>query len=412
MSPQSSPEPTPDPKPERLVSLDAYRGFIMLAMVSGGFAFASVAKQPQFKDDALWQFLGYQFDHVQWGGCAFWDLIQPSFMFMVGVAMPYSYASRKAKGDTPLQIAKHVLFRSVVLILLGVFLSSNGAKETNWTFVNVLTQIGLGYSFLFLLLRRGVLLQTLALVGILGGYWLYFALHPLPPADLDLSMVGDTLAWHEKHDYLGFLAHWNKNTNAAAAFDVDFLNLFRRSEPFKFNSGGYATLNFIPSMATMLFGLMAGELLRGPRSPNAKYLRLVAAGVLCLVLGFVLDQTVCPSVKRIWTPSWAVFSTGWTFLMLAAFYWIIDLQGFKGWAAPFVVVGMNSIAAYCMSQRLKPWIRDTLKTHLGQNLFGGTYFGHEVFASVYAPIVQSVAILGAIWLACWWMYRQKVFLKI
>lgn len=438
---EPAPAPAADAKPQRLVSLDAYRGFIMLAMASGGLGFAQVLRSSwgtigkifseaswgplhvlpwlqhapgatPLAPTPFWHKLAYQFDHVQWAGCGFWDLIQPSFMFMVGVAMPYSYASRQAKGDTATQTLKHVLLRSVILVLLGVFLSSNGERETHWTFVNVLSQIGLGYSFVFLLLGRGVALQLLALAGILGGYWAFFALHPLPGSDVNLAKLGITEAWHQANDYTGFLAHWNKNTNAAAAFDVWFLNLFPRSKPFEFNSGGYATLNFIPSMATMLFGLMAGELLRGPATASAKYYRLVLAGGICLALGMLLDQTVCPSVKRIWTPSWAIFSTGWTFWMLAAFYWLIDMQGFKAWSLPLVVVGMNSIAAYCMSQLLKPWARETLKTHLGQYVFQGTYFGHELFDSAFAPIATSIGFLAVIWLACLWLYRQKIFLKI
>lgn len=405
-------EPVADVKPQRLVSLDAYRGFIMLAMASGGLHFSTIARQPQYQDSPLWQFLGYQFDHVQWSGCAFWDLIQPSFMFMVGVSMPYSVASRKARGESSMQIAGHTVVRSLVLIFLGIFLSSNWAKETNWIFTNVLTQIGLGYCFLSLLLGRGRIVQFGALFAILIGYWLFFALAPLPESEVDLARVGDKPEWHEKHDYTGFLAHWNKNTNAGADADRVIMNWFPRSQPFVFNAGGYTTLNFIPSLATMLFGLMAGELLRSGLTPNQKCNRLVLAGALCVSLGCVLDQTVCPSVKRIWTPSWGVFSTGWTFWMLAAFYWIIDLHGWKRWSFPLVVVGMNSIAAYCMSQLLKPWTRDTLKTHFGQDVFKGTYFGHEVFPAVGAPVAESAAFLAVIWIACWWMYRQKVFFKI
>src|SRR4051812_35631913 len=156
----------------RLGSLDAYRGFIMLVMASGGLAFPAVAKH--FAGDPFWGFLAYQFDHALWAGCSFWDLIQPSFMFMVGVAMPYSYASRRAKGEAPASIWGHTLLRSAVLILLGIFLSSNWNKQTDFTFVNVLTQMGLGYSCVFLLLGRGRVVQFAAAIGILAGYWYLF----------------------------------------------------------------------------------------------------------------------------------------------------------------------------------------------------------------------------------------------
>ncbi|MBL8798305.1 MAG: DUF5009 domain-containing protein, partial [Planctomycetia bacterium] len=139
---------------DRLVSLDAYRGFIMIAMASHGLAIPEVVKQmaknsPDGTVSPFWKALAFHTDHVPWVGCSFWDLIQPSFMFMVGVALPYSYASRLAKGAPAWKIYGHALWRSLLLVLLGVFLSSNWSKQTNWSFVNVLSQIGLGYFFLY-----------------------------------------------------------------------------------------------------------------------------------------------------------------------------------------------------------------------------------------------------------------------
>src|SRR5437660_674160 len=160
-------------KPARLISLDAYRGFIMLVMASGGLAHLS----GPLKGHPFWEFLSGQLDHVEWEGCCFWDLIQPSFMFMVGVAMPFSYASRRAKGESNARILTHVVYRSIILILLGIFLSSNGRSQTDFTFVNVLTQIGLGYTFVFLFLGRRWWLQFLGVAAILTGYWLFFLLH-------------------------------------------------------------------------------------------------------------------------------------------------------------------------------------------------------------------------------------------
>jgi predicted acyltransferase len=387
--------PTAMDKPERLTSLDAYRGFIMLVMASAGFGFPAVAKQ--FAGDPAWQFLGYQFDHVAWVGCSFWDLIQPSFMFMVGVAMPYSFASRQAKCHGPWRNRGHVLWRSLVLIALAIFLSSNGGSETRFVFTNVLAQIGLGYAFVYLFLGRGVKIQLAAIAVILAAYWLLFALYPLPGSDFDYAAVNAS-----KEHFDGFFAHWNKNANVAAEFDKWFLNLFPRKEQFAYEPGGYQTLNFIPSMATMLFGLMAGELLRSHRPTRTKLRWLLAGGAICLILGFLLNLTVCPSIKRIWSPSWAILSTGWTFYLLAAFYWIIDLEGHKRWAFPLVVVGMNSIAMYCMSQLMKPWVRDTLDTH----------FGKDIFRGIYGPIWQSLGVLFTLWLFCLWLYRRKIFIRI
>jgi predicted acyltransferase len=399
--------PPPVEKPARLVSLDAYRGFIMLTMASSGLAFGTVARtlfpanEPPLVDERwrpLWDFLRFQTDHVAWVGCSFWDLIQPSFMFMVGVAIPYSYASRKARGESEGWIMVHTVWRALLLILLGVFLTSNGRSETIWEFPNVLCQIGLGYTFVYLLRGRGLAVQLAALAVMLAGVWALFTLWPLPASDFDYAAVG-LKNWNE---WLPDFPHWNKNTNAAAVIDWWFLNLFPRTKPFEFNAGGYQTLNFVPSMATMLLGLMAGELLRGPRSRLAKVGILIAAGAICLALGLAAGETVSPIVKRIWTPSWALYSSGWTFLMLAAFYLVIDVWGWKGWAFPLVVVGMNSIAMYCMAQLLPAWIGTTLKIHLGPALFAG----------LYGPIVLRVAILFVLWLVCWWMYRRGLFLRI
>jgi predicted acyltransferase len=162
----------------------------------------------------------------------------------------------------------------------------------------------------------------------------------------------------------------------------------------------------------MILGLMAGELLRGDQSKKDKFVILCLAGLFCLGLGLMLDATICPSVKRIWTPSWAIFSSGWTFLMLAGFFGIIDIWGYQRWAFPLVIVGMNSIAVYMMAQLLKPWTSETLRRHLGQHVFEGTYFGVRWFDPVFEPVAKSAAFLIVIWLASLWMYRQKIFVKI
>ncbi len=431
---------TPAPAPTRLVSLDAYRGFIMLVMASAGLAFhhtyvmverstlaAGTAgrtalggplaalgdlfpgKAELLPVSRLWSFLGYQFEHVPWVGCSFWDLIQPSFMFMVGVALPYSFASRQARGDSYGRMLFHAIIRALILILLAVFLSSPlrlprgtptpDGPTTNWVFTNVLAQIGLGYVFVFLLVGRGLKVQLGFIAAVLVGYTLFFGLWPLPGSDFDYRAVGVPDGWPHLSDWF---AHWDKNTNAGHYFDVWFLNLFPRAVPFVFNEGGYQTLNFVPSMATMALGLIAGEMLRGPRSRAGKFLILALSAVLCLNLGWLLGDFAVPIVKRIWTPSWVLFSAGWTFAILAVFYGIIDVLGWQRWSFPLVVVGMNSIAMYVMSQLLKPWVAGSLRVHLGRTWFGGDY----------GPVVTSAAVLGVLWLLCLWLYRQRIFVRI
>jgi heparan-alpha-glucosaminide N-acetyltransferase len=403
--------PVPREKPARLASLDAYRGAIMLFMASGGLALPQVAEQ--FPDSPVWRFLAFNTEHVAWAGFSLWDLIQPSFMFMVGVAMPYSIASRRARGDSEAKIFAHVLYRAVFLVLLAVFLSSNGKSQTNFVFVNVLAQIGLGYTFLYFLLGRGMRVQLAALASILIGYWLLFFLWPLPESG------GEFASW---------FAHWNKRTNAAADFDRWFLNLFPRAYPFSPNDPtfeGYDTLNFVPSLGTMILGLMAGEMLRTSKNKWRKLGWLLAAGAVCLALGWLAGEFVCPIVKKIWTPSWAVFSAGWTFLMLAGFFWIIDVHGWRRWAFPLIVVGMNSIAMYCMAQLIKGWIARSFHMHLGPLALPSlTHIVKPVLGwmnvavdplwlfDAFWPIVQSASALFVLWLICLWMYRRGIFLRI
>src|SRR5262249_26226224 len=148
-----------------------------------------------FPDSPVWQFLGLQTDHVAWVGCVLWDLIQPSFMFMVGVAMPFSIASRRARRGSESNIVAHAVSRALSLVLLSIFLQSNWSRQTDFHFVNVLAQIGLGYFFLYLLLGRGMRVQLAALAGILIGYWLLFFLWPQPGPDFDYRAVGWNKNW-------------------------------------------------------------------------------------------------------------------------------------------------------------------------------------------------------------------------
>jgi len=374
----------------------------MLAMASGGAVMLrGLTHDVDTLSSNLVHVLAQQFDHAEWRGYTFWDLIQPSFMFMVGVAMPFSYAGRRGRGESLTGSLGHALFRSIILVLLAVFLSSNGSRYTHFSFVNVLGQIGLAYPFVFLLLGCRPLIQLAAAVAVLVADWLLFALYPLAGADFRFSEYG---AFESRLMMPGFFAHWNKNANVAAAFDRWFLNLFPHpaDQPFLYNEGGYATLNFLPSIATIVFGVLTGELLRSGRGRVVKLEVLLVAGAVCWSLGEILDASICPIVKRIWTPSWVIVSTGWTCWMLAAFYAVIEVAGYRRWAFPLVVVGMNSIAIYMLSQLMKPFVAGSLRTH----------FGPAVFDGPCGPLVRGASILLVFWLICLWLYRQKIFIKI
>lgn len=369
---------------KRLLSLDAYRGAVMLFMASAGFGIPKVAaSQP----DSIWATLAPLLEHAPWIGCAPWDLIQPAFMFMVGVAMPYSYGKRRELGESTGRQFGHVLVRSIILILLAVMLASR--KETTWIFTNVLGQIGLGYTFLYLIWRGGAAAQVMASLVILLGTWLAFVLYPVPPAGTDVLP--------------GLAAHWSKNLNLATAFDHWFLNLFPRSEPWVPNEGGYHTLNFVPSLVTMILGTMAGDHLRSDKPLQTKIRNFFLGGVMLVIAGWVAGQFACPIVKRIWTPSWALFSGGWVLLGLGVSVWLFDVRGFKRLAWPLAIVGMNSIAIYLGSQLCTGWIREFLHIH-----FGGSAF----YSAGLGPIYERCGILLVFWLLCWWLHRNKAYLRI
>jgi heparan-alpha-glucosaminide N-acetyltransferase len=385
----------------RNVALDTYRGFVMLLMMAEVLRLSKVAAA--FPGNWVWSILAYNQTHVEWAGCSLHDLIQPSFSFLVGVALPYSIASRLAKGGTFNSMFAHALWRSLLLIALGIFLRSTHSTQTNFTFEDTLTQIGLGYPLLFLLGFRPPRWQWTALAVILTGYWLAWALYPAPGAGFDYQAVGVPPDW--QHHYSGFAAHWNKNSNLGSAFDQWFLNLLPRAKPFVVNGGGYLTLSFIPTLGTMILGLIAGRWLK-PEPSRIPMKRLLIAGLIGIAAGLLLHFSgICPVVKRIWTPSWTIFSGGACFLLLAAFSWIVEVKGYKKWAFPLVVIGMNSIAAYLIAHLFEKFIADSFRIHLGQNIF-------QIFGTSLEPLIEGAAVLLTYWLILYWMYRRKLFLRI
>ena len=385
------------PLPDRLVSLDAFRGLTMLFMASSGFGVVQIAKA--YPDSAFWELLRYNTSHAAWIGGGAWDMIQPAFMFMVGMALPFSSSRRTAEGHDQRKRWLHTFSRAFVLVALGVFLSTSAGSRPNFIFTNVLAQIGLGYVFLTLLVGRGLKIQLGAMGVIAVATWTAFVLTPIAGPGTDFKALGVTEAGQT---LTGLWAHWNMNANFAASFDQWFLNLFPREKPFVFNSGGYQTLNFVPALITMILGLMAGENLRSDKTAGEKLNWLLKAGAICLVLALVTGTTLCPVIKRLWTPSWAFYSGAVVLWVFALFYWIIDIKGHKAWTLPLVVVGMNSIAIYLAYQLTAGWIRATGKTWLGASLFEGTT----------GALAQSLLVLSVLWTFCYWLWKRKVFIRI
>ena len=399
------PDPAPVGLPARLVSVDVLRGFVMLLMVAEILKLSAAAKN--VPGSTLLAFLAHHQTHVEWVGCSLHDLIQPVFSFLVGVSLPYSIAARQARGQSAGVMTLHAFWRAFVLVWLGIVLRSLSGDIPDYGFTDTLSQIGLGYGFLFMLGFRPVRDQWVAFALIIVAYWAAFALWPLPGPEFDWAAVGVKHEWLDQHGQSGFAAHWNKNANAAAAFDGWFLNLFPRKEPFAFNGGGYQVLNFVPTLATMILGLIASGVLKGDRTRWGRVWWLAVAGVVGLAVGSALGALgVCPVVKRIWTPSWVLFSGGWCLLLLAAAHAVVDVAGWRRWAFTFVVVGTNSIAAYCLSSSfVKPELHKMVKRHLGAGTF-------EVFGPQYAPLTHGAVTLLLLWLILLWMYRRNVFIRV
>jgi len=388
--------------PQRVSSVDAYRGFVMFLMMAEVLSFGKVSEA--LPGSAFWAFLNHHQSHVSWVGCSLHDLIQPSFSFLVGVALPYSIASRATQKQNTGTMWFHTIRRSLILIFLGVFLRSMHSDQTNFTFEDTLSQIGLGYPFLFALGFATERVQWSALALILLAYGLFFAFYPLPGPYFDWAETGTTADW--PHNLQGFAAHWNKNTNAAWAFDRWFMNLFPRASTFRFNGGGYSTLSFVPTLGTMVLGLIAGKWLKNTTNAAILIQRFLITATILFVTGLALDLLgINPIVKRIWTPAWVLFSGGWAFVLLAGFYYLVDVKQGKSWFLPLIVIGTNSIAAYIIAHTIDSFIADSFRIHIGPDY-------NLIFGQAYRTLVTGGIILLVEWWILYWMYKKKIFITI
>jgi predicted acyltransferase len=361
--PPTVPPPSP-PGQGRLVSLDAYRGFIMLLLISNGFGLAALRYYPG------WEWLAAQVEHAAWTGVTFWDLIQPAFTFMVGAAMPFAFARRRQQGATQAQVFRHVVWRAFALILISNIMSNFGGKPRPvLQLINVLCQIAFGYFLCYLILQLRFRWQIAAGALLLGGHWALFLAFPGP--DGPFSQTG----------------------NIGQVIDLALLGY---TYP-----GYYTTINFLGNAVTILFGCWAGLLILSPRTHGQKLKTLLVSAAAAFAIGLALEP-FNPMIKRLWTASFTFFSAGWVILMLAAFYWVIEMRQARKWAFPFVVLGMNSIFIYCFSQMLHGWL------NRGIGVFTGNfwYLGH------LGAIPQQITVLAAMWYLCFWLYQRKIFFKV
>jgi heparan-alpha-glucosaminide N-acetyltransferase len=347
---------------ERYLSLDAYRGLIMILLVSSGFGI-------RFLTGPFWAPIAAQFDHVKWEGVRFWDLVQPAFLFMAGVAMPFALARRIEHGASFASNLGHVLVRAIKLILIAQMFTVVQTSQVRFGLLNVLDQMAFCYVICFLLMQLSVRWQVVGSALLLAGHTALFHLFPGPQGPF--SMTGN----------IGNL--------------IDLAVLGRVYE------GNYASINFITSAVNMMFGVWVGYIMMSRREMLAK-IRLVAGiAAIAIATGLALSPFI-PLVKRIRTASFNLYSTGLVMLLMLPFVWLVEIKGLKNLAFPLVVVGMNSIFVYVVSQLIKRSIYRSI----------GVLAGNFAWLGIYAPVAQWCATIAVVWYACYWLYRRKVFFKV
>ena len=349
--------------PPRYLALDAFRGAVMILLVSGGFGLGGMRNHP------FWGGLAAQFDHCPWEGLRLWDLILPAFFFMVGAALPYSLARRTGQGATFRQNCLRAAARSLKLLALAVIVTSAPAGRLRSPVMEVLLHIAFTYFFCFLILQLRFRWQVLCAVLILAGHLALFL--AFPGADGPFSKTG----------------------NIGAVLDRAILG---GSHP-----GFYASLNIVPGIVSTLFGAWAALLLRGGR-PLAGKLRILAVWAAgSLAAGMALAPFV-PVIKRIYTVPYTLSSAGFVLAAMLAFVWLIDARGYRRWTFPLAVVGVNCIFAYALYEMLGAWLRRAV----------GAFTGNFAFLGAYAPIAQGCATALVLWYLCYWLYQRRIVLRV
>jgi len=366
-------------KSERLLSLDALRGFDMFWIAGGEVIIAAIAKYTHWP---VFNWLHIQMEHAEWNGFHFYDLIFPLFLFLAGVSMPFSVLKRKERGDSPKAIYLHLLKRLGLLIALGMIY--NGILYLDWPnirFASVLARIGLGWFFASVIVLN---FKPKAIViwfwGILLGYWAFMTLIPVPGFGAgNLTLEGNLSAYSGRLLLPGQL--YDK------VMDPEGI------------------LSTIPAISTGLLGALTGLFLRDNKLKwNKMQKGLILAGTGALLIGVAaLWNPLFPINKKMWTSSFVLCAGGSSLLLLSVFYLIIDAWGFRKWAFPFVVIGMNSITIYMMQPAFQGF------SYFKDFVFGG--FIH-LFSEPVQPVLNSIAYVFVGWLVLYFLYKKKIFLKV
>jgi predicted acyltransferase len=359
-------------KSSRLVSLDAMRGFTMFWIVGGA---ALIETLEYFGESGITNFLIHQVGHSAWEGLRFYDCIWPGFMLMVGVSIPFAFAKRSLTQSYP-QMLKHAIKRFAILFLLGslresVSLGSPYLIELS----SALQPIAVAYIVSFLLVRKTWKFQAAFGLSVLLVYGLAVALIPVPGVGLGSYVQNANLVWF-----------------------VDKTLLPGRIEDSVFLAGWGSLISMIPPISTTILGLLMGRLLRSkqPQAYKIKILVVTSAGVLAM--GYILSFFV-PVVMKMWTVSYGFISAGWACSTLALFYWVIDVLGYKKWAFPFVVIGMNALAVYMVGTVTRLYtISDVFTDGIAESL------------GQFGPFFAALVFLALEWAILNWMYKRRIFL--
>ena len=370
-----SPAAEPTQPTRRLLSLDALRGFDMLWIVGGEHVIQAWHKA---SPGGAVDLLNNQFEHKAWEGVAFYDLIFPLFVFIVGVSLVFSLSKTIQQSGRAAAIRK-VFVRALLLYLLGIIYYGGFSKTVqDIRLLGVLQRIALSYFFaglLFCLLRpRGL---AVACAALLVGYWAILTFIPVPG-------VG--------------AGHFGEGANLANYLDKQYLP-FRKWDRDHDPEGLLSTL---PAIATCLLGVGAGLLLKNKELTDAKKVHwLAGAGLASVLVGFLWGLEF-PVIKKLWTSSYVLVAGGYSLIFLAAFYQIIEIWGFQKWTRPFVWIGMNPITIYLAWDFLP--FGDVAKRLAGGPIAAG--FGD------FAELWLSLITLGLVLLFSWFLYRRKLFLRL
>ena len=359
---------------DRVTSIDFFRGFTMFLLMGESTRLYSHILSI---DSGFTHLIGTQFSHHEWHGLHFWDLIQPFFMFIVGVAIPFAEANRRRKGATDKSINFHAFKRSFLLLFLGWALYCVGPGMIVFRLQDVLAQLSVTYLVAFLIRRWSFSFQVIFTVIILILTDLAYRFFPVPGFDQP---------WVPYHN----LGAWVNNKIEG----VDKASI-------------WASLNAIPTIAHTVWGVLCGKLLMSDKAPDKKIMLMVIAGFSGLLIGYGLDfLSVTPIIKKIATASFVFASGGWSILALYFFYWLIDVKKtFIEGSRVFVIVGMNSIFIYLFFELGGSVLISNIFTPFTKALFSA---GGEVTVG----IMTSLAAWSSLWYICFWLYKNKLFIKV